>query len=146
MKAFDEAMEWTMLDRKYEDRSREVFGPRPVFVPLWWGRYDPGFSRGASTVSTPSLPTQVGSAPGSVSLPSLPGADFAASVSSGIQNFSSKVVGDITSFTSGVTNSTNPVPKPPPSSGRSGGGGGGRSCACACACAGCACACAGGGR
>jgi hypothetical protein len=146
MKAFDEAMEWTMLDQKYQDRSREVFGPRPVFVPMWWGRYDPGFGRGASTISTPSIPTQVGSAPGSVSLPSLPGADFAASVTSGIQNFSSNVVGDITNFTSGVTNATNPVPKPPPSSGRSSGGGGGRSCACACACAGCACACAGGGR
>lgn len=141
MKAFDEAMEWSMLDRKYEERSRDVFGPRPVYVPMWWGRYDPGFGRSASTLSAPK---QVGSAPGSSNLPSLPGADFAASVASGIQNFSSNVVGDIGNFTSGVTNTTNPVPKPT-SSGRSGGGGG-RSCACACACAGCACACAGGGR
>jgi hypothetical protein len=141
MKTFDEAVEWTMLDRKYEERSRTVFGPRPIFVPMWWGRYDPGFGRSASTFSAPA---QVGSAPGSSNLPSLPGADFAASVASGIQNFSSNVVGDITNFTTGVTGATNPVPKPT-SSGRSGGGGG-RSCACACACAGCACACAGGGR
>jgi hypothetical protein len=147
MKAFDEAMEWTMLDSKYEDRSRQVYGPRTIFVPMWWGRYDPGFGRGAASVSSPSIPTQVGSAPGSSSLPSLPGANVAASVVSGIQNFSSNVVGDISNFTSGVTNATNPVPKPTTSSGSGrSGGGGGRSCACACACAGCACACAGGGR
>ncbi len=59
---------------------------------------------------------------------------------------SSKVLGDVRSFTSGVTNRTNPVPVAKSSySGRSSGGGG-HSCACACACAGCACACAGGGR
>jgi hypothetical protein len=143
MKAFDEAMEWTMLDKNYSDRSRDVFGSRPVYVPMWWGRYDPGFGRGASTISAPSVPSQVGSAPGSTSLPSLPGSAFAASVAGGIQNFSSNVVGDLTTFTSGVTNKTNPVPVST-SSGSSGGGG--RSCACACACAGCACACAGGGR
>jgi hypothetical protein len=144
MKAFDEAVEWTMLDKKYEDRSRDVFGSRPVFVPMWWGRYDPGFGR--TTSSTPSIPTQIGSAPGSSKLPSLPGSEFAASVASNIQNFSSNVVGDIQNFTSGVTNTTNPAPKPTYSSGSRSGGGGGRSCACACACAGCACACAGGGR
>ncbi|MFN2199290.1 MAG: hypothetical protein ACK2UW_24445, partial [Anaerolineales bacterium] len=70
---------------------------------------------------------------------------FAASVVTSIQNFSGNVIGNLTDFTSSVTNKTNPVPK---SSGSwsSGGGGGGGGCACACACAGCACACAGGGR
>jgi hypothetical protein len=67
-------------------------------------------------------------------------------VVTGVQGFSSKVMGDVKTFTSGITNRTNPVPVV--KSGSSGGfhssGGGG--CACACACAGCACACAGGGR
>jgi hypothetical protein len=60
----------------------------------------------------------------------------------GMQNFASDVVGNVTSFASGITEQTNPIPK---SSGGSYSGGSG-SCACACACAGCACACAGGGR
>jgi hypothetical protein len=146
MKAFDDAMDWTMLDKNFADRSLQRFGRGPVFVPIWWGRYDPGFGRAAASI--PSGPTQVGQAPSGMNMPSLPGADFAASIAGGIQNFSSNVVGNITNFTSSVTNATNPVPvtKSTYSSGRSGGGGGGRSCACACACAGCACACAGGGR
>jgi hypothetical protein len=147
MQAFDQNMDWTMLDRRFDDRSREVLGRGPVFVPMWWGRYDPGLGR--STMNAPTTlsgPVQIGQAPSSSSMPSLPGADFAASVAGGLQSFSSNVVGDITNFTSGVTNTTNPVPKPTYSSSRSGSGGGGRSCACACACAGCACACAGGGR
>jgi hypothetical protein len=148
---FDEVMEWTMLDRDYDRRTRDVFRTGPVFVPVWWGRYDPTFGR--STTSTgpigtsgPSLPRggPTGSGGGS-SLPTLPGGSFAASVVGGVENFSSQVVGSMTDFTSRVTNQTNPVPK---STTRSGGGsrGGGGGCACACACAGCACACAGGGR
>src|SRR5215216_502764 len=39
---FDEALEWTMLDRDYDDRTRRVF-TRPIFVPMWWGRYDPAW-------------------------------------------------------------------------------------------------------
>ncbi len=143
---FEKAMDWTMLDRKFEDRSREVFTNRPVIVPSWWGRYDPGF--GKATIASPK-PAQVGQAPGRSSLPSLPGADFAASIVGGVQSFASSVIGDVTSFTSGITEKTNPVPKSTSSSswgGRSGGGGSSCACACACACAGCACACAGGGR
>jgi len=145
---FDEVMEWTMLDRDFSDRTRDVFRTQPVFVPVWWGRYDPVFRTSpASTTSAPSVGMP------SLSMPKLPGADFAASIVTGVQNFSGKVVGNITDFTSGITNKTNPVPvtsyaSRSGSSGRSSGGGGGRSCACACACAcaGCACACAGGGR
>ena len=143
-----ELMEWTMLDKDYEDRSRDVFRQGPVYVPVWWPRYDPTFGRPSttpSTIPTSSPAPSTGSRP---SLPSLPGADFAASVVTGVERFSSNVVGNITEFTSGVTRVTNPPPPPPPSSGssRSSGGSGGSSCACACACAGCACACAGGGR
>ncbi len=139
---FEQKLEWTMLDRDYDDRSRRVF-QGPVFIPHWWGRYDPTYRTGPITpagggVSAPSQPSGAGRT-------SLPGADFAASVVGGVQTFSQRVIGNIGDFTSRVTNVTNPPPKPT-TSGRSMGGGGGRSCACACACAGCACACAGGGR
>ena len=36
---YDEVMEWTMLDKDYDDRTRRVFTGGPVFVPIWWGRY-----------------------------------------------------------------------------------------------------------
>jgi hypothetical protein len=138
---FDKQLEWTMLDKDYDDRSRRVFHG-PVFVPWWWGNYDPTYRTGPITpsgggrVSAPSQPSGTGRT-------SLPGADFAASVVGGVQMFSQKVIGNVNDFTSRVTNVTNPLPKPT-SGGRSMGGG--RGCACACACAGCACACAGGGR
>lgn len=143
---FDEALEWTMLDKDYDGRTRDVFRTGPVFVPMWWGRYDPTFGRTATTPSA-SKPFTVSSSQGrgsTPSMPHLPGSDFAASVVTGVQTFSSKVIGDITGFTKNVTDVTNPPPKPSAGSYRGGGGGGG--CACACACAGCACACAGGGR
>ena len=140
---FEQQLEWTMLDREYDDRSRRVF-QGPVFVPWWWGNYDPTYRTGPITpsgggrVSAPGQPSGAGRT-------SLPGADFAASVVGGVQTFSQKVIGNINDFTSRVTNVTNPPPKPT-SSGRSMGGGRSGGCACACACAGCACACAGGGR
>lgn len=139
---YDKNLEWTMLDRDYNDRTRRVF-TGPVFVPMWWPRYDPTFGRSIPTSRGPSSPLTT-SMP---SVPRLPGADFASSVAIGMQTFSQRVIGNVTDFTTRVTNVTNPPPKP--STGSSGGrtgGGGGRSCACACACAGCACACAGGGR
>ena len=132
---FEEALEWTMLDKNYDDRARRTF-TGPVFVPMWWGRYDPVYRGGGSTPG--GAPISIG---GSGGRSSLPGADFAASVVTGTQTFANKVLGG--NFTQGVTNVTNPPPKPSSSSYR---GGGGSSCACACACAGCACACAGGGR
>jgi len=138
---YDDVMEWTMLDRDYDDRTKEIFRSHPVFIPVWWGRFDPVYrqSSTSSSRSAPSIPT----ASGRTSLPTLPGSVFAASVVNSIQSFSSGVIGNISEFTSGVTQKTNPVPvSRSSSSSRSGGG----SCACACACAGCACACAGGGR
>lgn len=142
---YNEMLEWTMLDKDYDDRTRRVFGPGPVFVPVWWGRYDPTYRPSTSIPQTaaPSAPSG-----GGFTTPTLPGSAFAGSIVGGVQNFSSKVVGSISDFTGSITNKTNPVPV---SSGKSYGGsrsGGGSSCACACACAcaGCACACAGGGR
>ena len=140
---FDELMEWTMLDRNYDDRTREVFRSTPVFIPRWYGRYNPAYIR----TSSPRVSPSSSSSGGSFNMPHLPGADFAASIVTGVQNFSGNVIGNLSQFTSGVTNKTNPVPVTRSSSGGSrSSGGGGRSCACACACAGCACACAGGGR
>ncbi len=139
---YDEALEWTMLDKDYDQRTQRTF-TGPVIVPMWWGRYDPVF-RTSGGGSTPSMSIPGASGGGRTSVP---GAAFAASVVGSVQGFSSRVLGDVRSFTSGVTNRTNPVPKSTSgSSWKGGGGGGGRSCACACACAGCACACAGGGR
>jgi hypothetical protein len=136
---YDESLEWTMLDKNYDERTRRTF-TGPIFVPMWWSRYDPGYHP-VSTGSTPSvsMPSSGGRSPVSI-----PGSAFAASVVTGVQGFSSKVLGDVKTFTSGVTNRTNPAPVV--KGGSSSGGSGGRSCACACACAGCACACAGGGR
>jgi hypothetical protein len=139
-KLFDDAMEWTMLDKDYDERARRTF-VGPVFVPMWWGRYDPGYGRAASGGGV--RPVSVGGSVPSSRSTGLPGADFAASVVGGVQTFSQKVIGNVGDFTSRVTNKTNP---PPPPSRSSGGGRSGGGCACACACAGCACACAGGGR
>ncbi|MGB9674042.1 MAG: hypothetical protein ACPL3P_07870 [Anaerolineales bacterium] len=140
---FDENLEWTMLDKDYDDHTRNVFGQGPVFVPIWWSRYDPTFS---PAHTTPSVPTAAPStAPTQISLPRLPGSDFAASMVKGVQNFSASVIGNVESFTGKVTSKTNPEPIPT-SSRSSSHSSGGCACACACACAGCACACAGGGR
>lgn len=141
---FDENLEWTMLDKDYDDHTRTVFSQGPVYVPIWWSRYDPTFSSGrASGPSIPSPSTSGG--PAQISLPHLPGSDFAASMVKGVQNFSASVIGNIESFTGKVTSKTNPEPIPV-RSGSSSHTSGGCVCACACACAGCACACAGGGR
>jgi len=143
---YEQVMDWTMVDRRWDDRTREVFQSGPVRVPTWWWRYDPVIRSAPSSsgggMAKTTIPTPTGG--GSVTLPKLPGSDFAASMVKGVQSFSTGVLGNVNTFTERITNKTNPPPKPSSYSGRSGGGGGG--CACACACAGCACACAGGGR
>jgi hypothetical protein len=144
--AFDKYMEWTMMDKNYGQRTRTVFGGGPVFVPIWWGRYDPVFRNSSAGASMPSIGKSTGGGTPSISMPHLPGSDFAASIANSTQTFAGGVVGNITAFTNRITNTTNPVPVSPPSSGGGFHGGGGGHCACACACAGCACACAGGGR
>lgn len=140
-KRWGEGLEWTMLDEDWDDRTRKVFHDRPVVMPYWGWGYRPWYA--ASRSSQPSMPRPTPSGAGTqVTLPTLPGADFANTVVSGIENASNTVVSNIESFTGKITRTTNPPPKPSSSSSR----GGGYSCACACACAGCACACAGGGR
>jgi len=147
---FDEHMGWTMLDKDFDQRTQDVFRTGPVFVPMWWHRYDPGWSRTQGRVATAkptiSTPTPSSGRAATPSMPQLPGGEFAASVVTGMQGFASDVVGNVTNFTDRITNKTNPVPKSTSSGSKWSGGSGGSSCACACACAGCACACAGGGR
>ncbi len=135
---YDEALEWTMLDTDYDDRTRRTFSG-PIFMPMWWGRYDPTYR--PTPTATSAFPTNL---PTSTSRGSLPGADFAAQMVTGVQTFSQKTIGNLNTFTEKITGKTNPPPPPSRSSGGSSRSGGG--CACACACAGCACACAGGGR
>lgn len=148
---YNDHMGWTMLDGDFESKTQDAFGRGPVYLPIWWHRYDPTYtpvSRPARSAG-PSGRIATPGKSGGPSLPVLPGGDFAASMVDGITNFSSSVVGNITDFTSRITQKTNPIPKPTTSSSSRGGwsgGGGSSSCACACACAGCACACAGGGR
>jgi hypothetical protein len=137
---YEEVMEWTMMDRDYEDRTRDVFRTGPVILPTWWGRYDPGVGR--APAPSPGLPGSGGRS-SSPAMPTLPGSEFAASMVRGVETFAAGAVGSITDFTSGVTRTTNP---PPPPSARSFSSSGGSSCACACAGCACACACAGGGR
>lgn len=144
--AYEKYMEWTMLDKDYDDRTRRVF-TGPVYMPMWWPRYDPTFHSsggGAMVGSGRSGSSSGGGGGGGVSMPTLPGSAFAASVVNGVQGFSAGVLGNLQSFTGNVTEKTNPVPVSTSSS--RGGSRGGGGCACACACAGCACACAGGGR
>ena len=118
--AIDQNLEWTMLDHDYDNRSQRVF-TGPIFLPIWWGGYDPMYrSTPMATGAAPaSLPTGGGRST------SLPGATFAASVVGGVQNMSSKVIGNLNSFTSGVSNVTNPPPSPSTSGGGYHGGGGG---------------------
>lgn len=156
---YSEAADWTMLDKDYDGRTRRTFGTGPVFMPSWWWRTDPTISHAGTSARTMGGSVAKGSAAApsgggkstTVTLPSLPGSDAAASVIGSVQAFSSGVVGNIAAFTGAVTTKTNPVPVQTSSTFRGSGGGGfssggGHSCACACACAGCACACAGGGR
>lgn len=151
---FDHTLEWTMLDDQFNNRTQQTFVNTPVFIPRWWHFYNPGFSAAPASGGSSGLASPVSSVPSggsskpSISMPNIPGSDFAASIINGATAVSAGVVGDLTGFTNGVTSRTNPIPVSRPSSGSGGfrGGGGGSSCACACACAGCACACAGGGR
>ena len=138
---FAEDIEWTMLDENFDDKTKQVFRTGPVYIPMWWGSYRPSSSPSIPTSTKTAVPMPSGRG---ISLPTLPGADFAASVVNGVQDTAAGLVGNLTGFTQGVTKTTNPPPPPRSiSSGSSRSGGG---CACACACAGCACACAGGGR
>ena len=117
MEKFDDYMGWTMLDKDFDDRTQRTFGSGPLYVPMWWGRYDPTFrsatatsiSSGKPSPSSGSSSTSTGRA---IQVPNLPGSNFAASVVNGTQAFAAGAIGNLTGFTSGITNRTNPLPKP----------------------------------
>lgn len=136
----DKNLEWMMADEQFEQKMPETFGPRPLPMPAWWWLH--------SAPSRPTAPTSgVGKAAPSIGGPrTVPGAQLADSVVTGVGNVSNSIVTSLSAFTARVTRVTHPVPVTKSSGGGWSSGGGGSSCACACACAGCACACAGGGR
>ena len=120
------------MDKKYNERMEETFTGRDIVIPHWyhtyWGPRGSGSSASGGDFS---------------GLPKVSGADLANNFITGVESFSGKLVSNVESFVSSITETTNPAPKSSGGGYRSSGGGG---CACACACAGCACACAGGGR
>lgn len=145
-RALTENIDWTMLDDDFDKKIGPALGPQPVLMPYWWWG---GFPSRAGRAA-PAPATQPAGLPSvqipQVQLPTLPGADFANTIVTGIEGFANSVVTNIEQFTAGVTKVTNPkVFAATSSTGRSYKSGG-CACACACACAGCACACAGGGR
>jgi hypothetical protein len=113
---YSEAADWTMLDKDYDGRTRRTFGTGPVFMPSWWWRTDPTISHAGTSARTMGGSVAKGSATApsgggkstTVTLPSLPGSDAAASVIGSVQAFSSGVVGNIAAFTGAVTTKTNP--------------------------------------
>ena len=140
---WDRDLEWVMMDEDFDGRTRRVFDDVViVHTPYWWGHYG-GYSGAPSSGGAVGVPGGThGGAPDR--LPTLPGSSFANEMTKGATGFAGSLLGDVGSFTGGITSVTNPIPVSTSSGGGGGGGGGG--CACACACAGCACACAGGGR
>lgn len=147
----DDIFGWIILDQDVEKKTGETWSGAPVYLPTWWWRTMPYDRRpipsSSSRVPAPASIPSSGMPSQPTAMPTLPGADFARSITDSVRNFSEGVVGEVRSFTNSVTRVTNPVVSRSGSSNRRGGSGrsGGMSCACACACAGCACACAGGG-
>ena len=141
---FDRALEWVMLDDKFDDRARRAFGSGPVYLPSWWAYYRPWVPRVRAAQGTAGGGGGAAGGGKQVTLPTLPGATFASTVVGGIERTAGSIVSRLERFTGGVTAKTNPAALR--SSGGSSYRSGGCACACACACAGCACACAGGGR
>ncbi len=152
---------WAMLQDDPEKKIEETFSSYDLFPPTWWWRVDPGYRRSynhpepslsspdsASSDSKRSSGSSTSSSRPS-SMPVLPGAMFARSITNSARGLGNSLVGNMSQFKSSVKNKTNPAPvKSYSSVSHSSGSSGGSSCACACACAcaSCACACAGGGR
>jgi hypothetical protein len=142
-RALTENIDWTMLDEDFNKKIGPTLGPQPILLPYWWWWGLPGRVGPTAPAPVPTGAPSVGLP--QVQLPTLPGADFANTIVTGIEGFANNVVTNIEQFTTGVTKVTNPAALATSSTGRSYKSGG-CACACACACAGCACACAGGGR
>jgi hypothetical protein len=137
----DDEFEWLLADDKFNRRSKDIFGHSRVYHYPYWlggGHYTRSAPAGTGTLGTAGSGAATGG--GGISLPSLPGADFANSIVSSVENMANSIVSSAPTLNNTVMATTNPQALASASSSSSGGGG------CACACAGCACACAGGGR
>ena len=148
---------WFMLEEDPAKHVETTFSGYDFYPPSWWWRVDPGYHH-PSYHSRPTRPSSGGSSekrsssgPSTTrpsSMPVLPGAMFARSITQSAKKLGQSLTGNMAGFKSSVKGKTNPSPIY--SSHRHGGGSSGgsssSSCACACACDSCACACAGGGR
>ncbi len=144
--AFDDHIEWVMLDEKYEERLRPV---RTWYVPYWYHHHFypviwVGRRPGRAVVPpptrvVPSAPVpSSGSKTAPVAIPNL-----ADSFVTGVEGFANSMVTGFSGIADSIARILVP---PPPRPARATSSFSGRSCACACACVSCACACAGGGR
>jgi hypothetical protein len=159
-RVLEENYDWMTMDSDYRTRVRDCYGTGQYYQPRWWDSYyGPAPLPSAVTErsrGTAEAPLQPGTTVPPGKLPAeapdssrfrVPGPALADAINSDAERLSPGLVGDVSKFTSKVTDVTNPVPVSSGSSrGSSSGSSGRSSCACACACAGCACACAGGGR
>ncbi len=134
-------VDWLMLDKGFKEKM-PVALPYNIRMPFW---YYTNFSRSKVNYSSGNAPSFKFPS-GGFHFPSLPGADIANNIVSGIENTANSIVSMIPGFHTSVARVTNPDAFKSSSYSSSSHGGGSSSCACACACAGCACACAGGGR
>ena len=104
---YSDAVDWTMLDKNYDTRTRQTFGTGPVFMPYWWYRADPTISSttagglGGSVRSAPSAQPAANRPPSPC--PACPVLMRRLPWSISVTAFSSGVVGNVASFTGAVT-------------------------------------------
>ncbi len=104
---FDEKMDWALLDGNFAGRSAEALGAGPLPMPGWWERYTLLIQPAAPATSQGDIPTvSAGLDWPAGALPELPGADFAASIANGIQDFSAAAIGDVQHFASEIADQT----------------------------------------
>ncbi len=101
---FDEKMDWALLDSNFAGRITDALGAVPLPVPGWWERYSPLIQPATSQVDFSGVLAAPGWPTGA--LPELPGADFAASIANGIQDFSAAAIGDVEHFASEIADQT----------------------------------------
>jgi hypothetical protein len=115
----DEQLEWTLLDRDFATILPTVTGSEPLPLPEWWERYAPSPEPGTGpALELPSVGAlQVGIP--EVRLPTLPGADFANALVTGVESTANHMVSGIEGFVRSIVEVTNPqaIPAPPPSAG-----------------------------
>ncbi len=57
---FADSIEWTMLDKDFDDRTGRTFRTGPVFLPTWWGGYSPASTSRSAKASPVSTATRLG--------------------------------------------------------------------------------------